>query len=189
VEGKEGFMKKVLLIGDSIRMGYNDVVCRMLEGRAEVWGPEENCCFAKYTLWYINEWIEAFGKPDIIHWNNGIWDITVPVGETEVFTPIDEYVNYMKRVYAEMKKTGAVIIFATTTPVKPECPQQSTDRIDRYNKRILEELSCEDILINDLYSFVLANLDEYIGEDFLHMSEYGQEKTGEQVAGFISNLL
>ena len=43
-------MKNVLLLGDSIRMGYEPHVRRKLEGRAEVFGPNENGRFALYTL-------------------------------------------------------------------------------------------------------------------------------------------
>ena len=38
----------VVLIGDSIRMGYQDHVASQLAGRAEVWVPEEQ---RKGSLW------------------------------------------------------------------------------------------------------------------------------------------
>lgn len=68
-------MKKVLLLGDSIRMSYQPYVRDKLDGIAEVIGPEENCRFAKFTLWGLQTWITSEKKSDIIHWNNGIWDI------------------------------------------------------------------------------------------------------------------
>ena len=39
-------MKKVLLLGDSIRMGYDKYVTEQLAGEAEVLFPSENCRFA-----------------------------------------------------------------------------------------------------------------------------------------------
>jgi hypothetical protein len=53
-----GSMKKVLLIGDSIRLGYQQFVQEGLRDRAEVVGPEDNGRFSKYTLWGINLWIK-----------------------------------------------------------------------------------------------------------------------------------
>ena len=35
-------MKSVILIGDSIRLGYQGVVRQELAGTAQVWGPAEN---------------------------------------------------------------------------------------------------------------------------------------------------
>ena len=43
-------MKKIVLIGDSIRMGYDKYVKDALSGVAEVYYPEENCKFAEYVL-------------------------------------------------------------------------------------------------------------------------------------------
>ena len=43
-------MKKIVLIGDSIRMGYDKYVKEALDGVADVYYPGENCRFAQYTL-------------------------------------------------------------------------------------------------------------------------------------------
>jgi hypothetical protein len=58
-------MKKILLLGDSIRQSYQSLVKEILSGKADVVWPEDNCRFAKYTLWYVNMWTDQFGKPDI----------------------------------------------------------------------------------------------------------------------------
>ncbi|MGM0879614.1 MAG: hypothetical protein ACQEXQ_01060 [Bacillota bacterium] len=60
-------MKKVLLMGDSIRMGYEPLVREALRGKAEVVAPEENGRFAKHTLWGVNLWIRDLGMPDLVH--------------------------------------------------------------------------------------------------------------------------
>jgi hypothetical protein len=49
-------MKKVVLIGDSIRMGYDKYIKDALNGTAEVFYPSENCRFAEYVLRYAHEW-------------------------------------------------------------------------------------------------------------------------------------
>ena len=49
-------MKKIVLIGDSIRMGYDKYVKEALEGVCEVFYPEENCKFAEYVLRFVHEW-------------------------------------------------------------------------------------------------------------------------------------
>ena len=107
-----------MLVGDSIRMNYCPVVYMKLSDLCEVVYPEENSRFAKYTLCEFGHWVEKYGKPDIIHWNNGLWDVFRYDGE-HILTPIDDYLADMKRVYARMKQTGAKIIFATSTPTSP----------------------------------------------------------------------
>ena len=67
-------LPKVLLLGDSIRMSYQPHVARLLSDRAEVVGPVDNCQYSLYTLSSLDRWIAALGKPDIVHWNNGIHD-------------------------------------------------------------------------------------------------------------------
>ena len=49
-------MKKVLLLGDSIRMGYDKYVKSALEGAAEVYYPDENARFVQYVLRYASNW-------------------------------------------------------------------------------------------------------------------------------------
>ena len=184
-------MKKVLLVGDSIRMSYNAAVTELLRGKADVWGPDDNCRFAKYTLWEINNWMGmgGKGKPDIIHWNNGIWDTFRISGDVEPFTGIDEYVRDMLAVLNEMKRSGAEIIFATTTPVREQLTATNTERIKEYNRAMLEALSTEQVVINDLFSVIARDTDGYIGEDFLHLNEKGVDAAARAVAAAIENQL
>ena len=186
-------MKKLLILGDSIAMNFDvcyfNTVKKLLEGKAEVVGPSDNCRFAKYTLWYINEWVNTFGKPDIIHWNNGIWDVYTQNEEMGIFTCLDDYITDMKRVYMELRKTGAIIIFATTTPIKGNIPCLSDDDVNRYNKKIVHELSFDNVIINDLYTLVKNDIENMICDDGYHLSEFGAKAVGTHVAGFISEYL
>ena len=70
-------MKRVFLIGDSIRIGYDAYVRELLEGRAQVYWSGDNARFVQYTLRYISEWAVQDCDPeriDIAYWNNGLWD-------------------------------------------------------------------------------------------------------------------
>ena len=68
-------MKNILLLGDSIRMSYQPVVKEMLEGKANVYGPMDNGRWSGYTLNTLRFWLPQMPTPDIVHWNNGIWDM------------------------------------------------------------------------------------------------------------------
>ena len=47
---------KILLLGDSIRMGYDQFVCELLKDKAEVVYPPDNGRFAQYTLRQLQDW-------------------------------------------------------------------------------------------------------------------------------------
>lgn len=58
--------KTVVLIGDSIRMGYEDTVRRELGDAAEVWTPAENGGTSRNVLEHLEEWIIS-RSPDVVH--------------------------------------------------------------------------------------------------------------------------
>ena len=55
-------MKNILLIGDSIRIGYDKSVRDTLKDIANVYFPDENCRFASYVLRYIHEYKNLVGN-------------------------------------------------------------------------------------------------------------------------------
>ena len=66
-------LPRVLIIGDSISMGYTEPVRKQLQGKAEVFRPKENCQHTAYGLSRIKAWL-GNEKWDVIHFNWGIWD-------------------------------------------------------------------------------------------------------------------
>ena len=194
-------MKKVVLLGDSIRLlGYGNTVAQALSDEFEVWQPKENCKYAKYTLRAIYDWRENIEGADIIHWNNGIWDLCRPF-DGEPFTPVDQYVEEMVRVAKQLKKYAKVVIFATTTPTRPAntnfirpgdaefynaaLPENANfirpGDAELYNAALLPRLQEMGIVINDLYSVVAQDPHRYICEDLTHLSEDGITACAAQV--------
>ena len=176
-------MKKVTLLGDSIRqIGYGTKVPEMLGEEYEVFQPEDNCRFVKYTLRMLFDFKAQIEGSDVIHWNNGLWDIpTALFDDGEPFTSEEEYVVNMLRVAKELKKLGKRVIFATTTPVYYEFPYNDNKIIKRYNDLIVPKLQEMGIEINDLYTTVMQDLYKYIGADQIHLSEEGIAVCAEQV--------
>lgn len=183
----------VLLIGDSIRMFYSDAVKKELGSDYNVFGPEDNCRFAAFTLNSLRHWLPQFPTPDIIHWNTGLWDTAVLYKEDGCFTPVDVYVDNMRKILRELKKTGAKVIFATTTPVHddkeffpgPMPPAHINADIVKYNKAITEAFSDEDIIINDLFEAIYEKRADYLSEDMIHPNEKGIEVLSKAVADAI----
>lgn len=142
-------MKNILLLGDSIRQGYESFARDKLQGRANVFFPMENGRFAQYTLRALSEWKESLTLPkiDIVHWNNGLWDAlhlnsasggrdgeaegetispaNVPAEfrfDADPLTPPEFYRYYIGRVLTRIRQLfpEADVVFATTTPVIEE---------------------------------------------------------------------
>ena len=180
-------MKKVTLIGDSIRLiGYGTKVPELLGEGYEVFQPEDNCRFVKYTLRMLFDFKDQIMGSDVIHWNCGLWDVTSGLfGDGKPFTSEEEYVENMLRVARLLKKMGKRIIFATTTPVHNEYPYNKNEVIKRYNEVIVPKLMEMGIEINDLYTTVMQDLYKYIGADQIHLSEAGIEVCSKQVADII----
>ena len=164
-------MKNVLLIGDSIRAGYEKAVKKSLEGKAEVYFPEENCRFASYVLRHFHEYMGDV-KFDVIHWNAGLWDNLRLFGE-EPHTPIDIYAYYIDRICIRIKKLcpDAKVIFATSTSVLSEKMSEDFKRyneeIEEYNKVAVEIVKKHGFAVNDLYS-LSKTLDESVHSDAVH---------------------
>ena len=186
----------VLLIGDSIRMFYGEEVKKELGESYNVYSPDENCRFAAYTLNSLRHWIPKFPTPDIIHWNNGLWDTAILYHEDGCFTPLDVYLDNMKKILRELKKTGAKIIFATTTPVSdekenlegPMPPAHKNTDVMEYNKAMVEMISNEDVVINDLFEKFYEHRKECISEDMIHPNEKGVKLLGKAVADAIKDI-
>lgn len=182
-------MKKVLLLGDSIRMGYEPYVRESLKDLAEVCASQNNGCFAKYTLWGVNLWIKEFGIPDIVHWNNGIWDVHHEAPMVEALTPLEEYLETLRRIIQELSRTNAKIIFATTTPVPDDAVGRSNAEIDRYNREAMKLMNAFHIEINDLNAAIRTDKALYISEDKLHLNEKGYRLCAEKVVDKVKAYL
>lgn len=182
-------MKKVLLLGDSIRMGYEPFVREQLQGLAEVVAPAENGRFAQYTLWGVNLWLKELGTPDIIHWNNGLWDLHHESPMVEALTSLHGYTATVKRIINELQRTGAAIIFAATTPVAADAVGRSNAEIDLYNEAATAIMQANGIEVNDLNQFVKQDPFHYICDDKLHLTEQGSIKCAGQVTAAIKKYL
>ena len=182
-------MKRILLLGDSIRESYQPKVVAKLDGLAEVLGPGDNCRWAKYTLWHLNKYLARAGKVDIVHWNNGIWDVFKRIEGMGNFTPIPEYLTHLKFILQELRKTGAVILWATTTPSVPDELHVPSEDIDKYNEASVKFMQEQNVEIDDLNEVCKRNLELYIRKDNSHLTEEGMEACADAVVNAVRKYL
>lgn len=189
-------MKKILLLGDSIRMGYQNEVKELLKDEYEVVFPQENGRFAAYTLWQANQELKANPDIELVHFNNGYWDMNIEAPMTEAIHPICEYENFLRRIVCLCRQCGAKVVFATTVPIiEAGSAGDNTgvsgtinycnDWVKEYNAaatRVMNEL---DVPVNDLYSLCTEDERRYKCHDLLHLTEEGNLRCAKQVAQYI----
>ena len=193
-------MKKVLLLGDSIRMGYDDYVKELLDDRYEVvYDADDNGRFAAYTLWQANQMFKKYGHFDVVHWNNGYWDMNIESPMAEALHPLDEYVHFLKRILTECRRNGAKVIFATTTPILStgaaadntgtgsDCIRYNDAWVQQYNAAAKALMETEHVRVNDLYALCRNHPTYYKCEDGLHLTEEGYRICAKQIVTHILN--
>ena len=189
-------MKKILLLGDSIRMGYQKDVQDLLAGEYEVVCPDDNGRFAAYTLWQANQMFKHHGPFDAVHFNNGYWDMNIEAPMTEAIHPIEEYKSFLRRIVALCRQCGAKVVFATTVPIMEAGAaadntgvegtiNYSNEWVKAYNAAAVEVMAQLDVPVDDLYALCMEDDRRYKCEDLLHLSAEGSRRCAQQVAEYV----
>lgn len=181
-------------------MGYEKYVKELLADECEVYFSEDNGRFAAYTLWQVNQMFKQYGHFDVVHWNNGYWDMNIEAPMRDAIHPIDEYLHYLNRIIKEIRYNGADIIFATTTPILFSGNSDDNtgigvklnydnDWVVQYNTSAKELMKKENITVNDLYELMKKDEHFYKCEDLLHLTEEGSMICAKQAAEMIREKL
>lgn len=186
---------RVVLLGDSIRRGYQGMVVEVLGSRADVWYPEENNRYTAHLLESLAAWMKDL-QPDVVHVNAGLHDLWMDGAQNRV--PLDEYRRNLEQIIATIREhTDATIIWATTTPVIDSRVLASSGRqgyknsdVERYNAVAREVMEEHGVVINDLYGLVTRlGVDRLIAEDGVHFTQAGYMILGTAVAESIAAVL
>ena len=190
-------MKKILLLGDSIRKGYDKYVKMAFEDEAEVYFPEENCRFVMYICRHIYNWKDMLNcgdDVDVVHWNAGLWD-DILLCDGKPLTTIEVYKEYIDRTCNLIKILfpKAKIIFATSTPVQEALFTGVYKRLNKdteeYNKVAVEVVKSHGGEINDLYSLASAAPVEYHSDVTHYYTKEGTKLLTNHVIKCLENAL
>ena len=199
---------RVLILGDSISIGYTPFVRQELEGVAEVVRPmrnradgasprPENCEGTNKGVGSIERWLAMEGGPfDVIHFNFGLHDMkrVDPDSGRNSNDPLDphqaspeRYQRQLLEITRRLKASGARLIFATTTPV-PEGelrPYREPSDAVEYNRRALEVMGAEGVRVNDLFGFITAAEPSLQKPADVHFTRAGSKALGGAVAASV----
>ena len=192
--------KKVLVIGDSISIGYTPLVTEMLKGEAEVVHNKGNAQHTGTGVQKIDSWL-GNEKWDVIHFNWGLWDLCYrnPDAKTQgqrdkeqgkLTTTPEQYQQNLELLVQRLEKTGAKLIWASTTKVpEGEAGRKVGDDV-KYNEIAAAVMKKHGIAINDLHALSAGfSADLFTAPGNVHFTKEGSKKLAEQVAQQIRNAL
>ncbi|MBR0056307.1 MAG: SGNH/GDSL hydrolase family protein [Kiritimatiellae bacterium] len=194
-----GGLPKVVLLGDSIRLGYQEFVRNALQGEATVLFPPENCRFSQYLLRFVANWKTDGQWGDdaaLVHWNAGLWDCLRVDGEPPM-TPLPFYREMLGRTHRRLRRhfPEAKLVFATTTPVieagyrQPERFARLNSEIADYNAAAREVLTPLGEEFDDLYDVMAGAPDEEHSDQTHWNTPAGTRRIGDAVVRCIRAAL
>lgn len=190
-------LPKILIIGDSISIGYTPYVKESLQEKAMVFHNPGNAQHTGTGVAKIQEWVGAEDW-DIIQFNWGLWDLCYrhpdskvqgnrdKVNGTLTYT-VEDYATNLDSIVTFLKKnTDAKLIFVTTTYVpENEAGRFINDPI-RYNDAAKKIMQKHSIPINDIFASSKAIHQKHgKGTDDVHYFEEGYQELGKLIAAFL----
>jgi acyl-CoA thioesterase-1 len=184
-------LPRVLLIGDSISMGYTIPVRELLAGKANVLRVMENAGETGRGLKNLDSWLGS-KKWDVIHFNFGLHDLKYLDEKGQYVTPdkgkqvtlLPEYEANLRRLVERLKQTGAALIWASTTPV----PEGSAGRVKSdelaYNEAALKVMKETGVAVDDLHAIADMQLPKNV-----HFTKEGYQLLARSTAATIEKAL
>jgi len=170
-------LPRVLLIGDSVSRGYTQAVRKSLIDKANVHRAPANCGPTASGIKNIEVWLGE-GKWDVIHFNFGIHDRS---------TSIADYTNRLEQLVVRLKKTGAKLIWASTTPIPDDLPKKQTAAsIVERNTTAAEVMNKHGVIVDDLFTAITPHLADMQNPNDVHFNTKGYDFLGETVAKAIA---
>lgn len=191
--------KRVLLLGDSISIGYTPFVQELLADKAVVLRPmknekPENCSGTTAGVQHIDRWLQIDGgKWDVIHFNWGLHDLKHVLSNNPAKTSdqasdppqasVEVYEKQLREIVGKLQATGAKLIFATTTyvPAGPHKVYRSNADVERYNAAALKVMKEKNIAVDDLYTASKENYQTWQLPVNVHFKPEGSKALAELV--------
>ena len=190
-------LPKVLIIGDSISIGYTPAVQKLLAGKVNVVRIPGNGQHTATGMAKLQGWLGS-EKWDAIHFNWGLWDLAYRgVKDEKVrdkvdgkqFVPLEEYEKNLRELVNRLKATGAKLIWTTTTPVPDGDKGRFPNDELKYNAVAEKIMKGNGVAVDDLHAAVMPRLKELQLPGNVHFTPQGYEFLAEQVAASILKAL
>lgn len=173
-------LPRVLLIGDSISIGYTVATQQLLKRKANVHRIPTNGGPTTRGLKNIEKWL-GNGRWDVIHFNWGLHDLKYLEGEKQV--PLDDYRQNLQKLVKRLKETRATLIWCSTTPVPAGVsPARKNEDVIEYNGVAAKIMKENEISTDELYTFAEKQLEGIQRPNNVHFTPAGSKVLAGQVA-------
>lgn len=193
-----GELPNVLILGDSISIGYTPIVQGLLADEAHVFRPLNknggylNCEGTTRGLQMLDGWLSNKSW-DVIHFNFGLHDLKHVHPETgrnsndpshPQQAEVSTYEANLEAIVSKLLSTNASLVFANTTPYpdKPGGPLRRSDQVAGYNAAALRVMRKHNVPVNDLHTFVKPRMQELLLPNNVHFTADGSQALARIVA-------
>ena len=193
-------LPNVLLVGDSISIGYTPPVIEMLKGAANVQRVKGNCGDTQAGLANLKSRWLGETKWDVIHFNWGLHDLCYRNPESReqghrdkvkgtLSVPLEEYEQNLETLVQQLEATGAKLIWSSTTVVpEGEAGRFVGDDL-KYNAAAARVMEKHGIPTDDLHALSVSFGGKFSEPGNVHFSKEGSSKLAEQVVASIKSVL
>ena len=189
-------LPRVLLIGDSISIGYTLPLREALAGIANVHRPPENCAHTWRGLEALDRWLGE-RKWDLIHFNWGLHDLKYVDADGKLALPPDgqqvstlkQYEANLEELVKRLQATGAKLVWRPTTPVPPGAGGRFPEDQGRYNAAARRVVERHSILVDDMNAFIAKEGVPHVRPDNVHFSKEASARLAASSAAFIRSAL
>ena len=197
----EAKLPRVMIIGDSISVGYTDEVRRILAGKANVHRVAGNAGPSSSGVQKMEEWLAPInGTWDVIHFNFGLHDHKLGTGgkDNQPYATSDghqvsleDYEKNLNQIVTKFKTTGAALVWCSTTPVPTGevDPPRQPDDVLKYNEVARLVMVKNGVAIDNLFATALPRLPEIQLPHNVHYTQEGYAELAKQVATSIEEAL
>ena len=207
---EEPYLKRVMIIGDSIRMrlsdstGYGLHAYRNLIGKCNLTHIPHNCGGTKEWRNFLQHWLSC--KPELVHINAGLHDLAFslkgdkpPTG----YNSVEQYAENLEWIISTLKANNVkTILWGLNTPVQEEWHRwipakkkpRSIGRLNQdirlYNDASIRVMKGHNIPITDLFTPLWEKgVENVLLADGVHLNHQGSVILGKLVAETISRYL
>lgn len=184
-------LPRVLLIGDSISIGYTLPTREFLKGKANLHRIPTNGGPTTKGIASIDAWLGK-GKWDIIHFNWGLHDLRYSGPKEKGGKPqvaLTAYEKNLEKLVLRLKKTAAKLIWRNTTPVPPGSKGRYVGDSIKYNAAAARVMKKHGIPTHDLFTMSKTRMKELMLPANVHYTKEGSRVLGKDVARVIAEEL
>lgn len=186
----------VVLVGDSIRLGYAPLVAKRLAGKARIVSPAPNGGDSANVLANLDQWVTR-EKPLLVHLNCGLHDLKLDKKTGRHQVELSQYEPNLREIVRRVRAGGSTLVFANTTPIVDARHARrgaGFDRteadVQRYNAAAERVMREQDVTVHDLHWLVQRRAaGKLLGGDGTHFTPAANEVLADAVADCINRQL